>query len=138
MPMRYWAATSPAAASGFRRSISAAWSIAPTGIATSSTTKTSQHLSKRIALRYGRTLPTPQTADNPRRKEIHAEDESDAQPQQPTVADQRLEVVLRQHQQHGADHRAVHRAHAADHHHQQDVDHDVEGKRSVGVGLARP
>ena len=38
----------------------------------------------------------------------------------------------------GADDRAVDRAHAADHHHQQDVQHDREAQRGVRSGIAQP
>ena len=99
-----------------------------------------------------------QPADDAGREEIHAEDKQQAEPQQPAVrmqqprqqrqsgvggrvggdAHQRLQIVLRQDEDGGADDRAVHRAHAADHHHQQDIQHDRKTQRRIGAGIAQP
>ena len=98
----------------------------------------------------------PELADDAGREEVDAQHEQDAEPQQPAVgmqqvrqqrqrlgglggrAHQLLQVVLRDDEQRGADHRAVHGAHAADHHHQQDVEHDGERQRGVGPRVAQP
>ena len=102
------------------------------------------------------TPPLPQLADDAGREEVDAQDEQHAEPQQPAVgvqqgrqqrqrlgglggrAHQLLQVVLRHDEQRGADHRAVHRAHAADDDHQQDVEHDGERQRRVGTRVPQP
>jgi hypothetical protein len=58
--------------------------------------------------------------------------------QRSTPPHQVLEVVLRQDEERGADHRAVHRAHAADHDDQQDVGHHLEAERGLGADIAQP
>ena len=100
--------------------------------------------------------PVPEPSRDPRRKVIHRHHEQDAQPQQPAVRleQQRqrrharhgfvdqvqavLQIALREHEQARADHRAVHGAHAADHQHQQDVQHDLERQRGVRPAVAQP
>ena len=49
-----------------------------------------------------------------------------------------LKVALREHEERCADDGAVHGAHAADHDHQQDVDHDRERQRGVRAVVAQP
>ena len=53
-------------------------------------------------------------------------------------AHQHLQVVLRQDEQSRADDRAVHGAHAADHHHEQDVEHDREARGWCPARIAQP
>jgi CheY-like chemotaxis protein len=91
-----------------------------------------------------------QPADDAVREVVDREHEQDPEPEQPAVGrddlrqdrhvlhargaelHQVLQVVLRQHEQHAADDRAVDRAHAADDDDQQHVEHDLE--RSVVSG----
>jgi len=62
------------------------------------------------------------------------------QPFEPAACElhQVAQVALRDDEDRRADRRAVHRPHAADHDHQQDVDHDVERQRCRRSGVAQP
>ena len=54
------------------------------------------------------------------------------------AAHQVLQIGLGQDEQGRPDHRAIHRAHAADHDHQEDVEHDLEAERGVRPDIAQP